>query len=210
MRDTAGEGVSASKRTNEFEIPINLQCLWSMRAVIADMLTASRILLAMLLAFAVAIDSWPFATVILVIAWLTDLLDGRLARATSEPTRLGDWDFRVDVALGVAILIGLMLSGIASSWLVVAAVATLAGLTIMTGNPAPSMLLLAFAYGWFLWILLDRRPTFWWLPFSSIVFLLIVDWRRFFSVILPAFFRGLSTFSQSDNPDPTPVLDRWA
>jgi hypothetical protein len=181
-----------------------------MRAVVADTLTASRILLAMLVALAIASDSLPRATVVLTIAWLTDLLDGRFARATEEPTRLGDWDFRVDVGLGIAILVGLMVSGVASSWLVIAAIATLAGLTIMTGNPAPSMLLLAFAYGWFLWILFDQRPSLWWLPFASIGFLLLVDWKRFFRVLLPAFFRGLSTISPSDNPDPAPVLDRWA
>ena len=181
-----------------------------MRAVIADALTASRILLAMLLAIAIAMGSLPRAVLILVIAWLTDLLDGRLARAADEPTRLGDWDFRVDVGLGVAILVGLMLDGVASSWLVIAVIAVLAGLTIMTGNPAPSMLLLAFAYGWFLWILLDRRPSLWWLPFASIGVLLMIDWKRFFRVILPAFFRGLSTVSRSESPDPAPVLDRWA
>ena len=108
------------------------------------------------------------------------------------------------------LLVGLMLDGVASSWLVIAVIAVLAGLTIMTGNPAPSMLLLAFAYGWFLWILLDRRPSLWWLPFASIGVLLMIDWKRFFRVILPAFFRGLSTVSRSDSPDPAPVLDRWA
>jgi hypothetical protein len=181
-----------------------------MRALIADVLTAGRVLLAMLLAVAIATDSMPSAIVILIIAWLTDLFDGRLARSASAPTRLGDWDFRVDVALGVAILVGLTFSDIASPWLVVAAVATLAGLTIMTGNPAPAMLLLAFSYSWFLWLLLDRRPSLWWLPFAAIGFLLAIDWRRFFQVILPAFFRGMSTFTRTDQPDPDPVLDRWA
>lgn len=181
-----------------------------MMAWIADALTASRVLLAVMLAVAVASGALPTATVILVIAWLTDLLDGRLARAATAETRFGDWDFRIDVTLGAAILIGLMLSGLASVWLVVIPIAMLAGLTILTGNPAPSMLLLAFAYAWFLWLLLDLRPLLWWLPFASIVVLLVVDWRRFFGVILPAFFRGVVTLGRSERPDIRPVLDRWA
>lgn len=181
-----------------------------MMAWIADALTASRVLLAVLLALAVASGSFPTATVVLVVAWLTDSLDGRLARAAAADTRLGDWDFRVDVSLGVAILVGLMLSGLASAWLVLVVIATLTGLTLVTGNPAPSMLLLAFAYTWFLWLLLDLRPPLWWLPFASIVLLLVVEWRRFLAVILPAFFRGVATLGRSERPDIGPVLDRWA
>jgi hypothetical protein len=181
-----------------------------MMAWIADALTASRVLLALLLAVAVASGSFPTATVILAVAWLTDLMDGRIARAAAADTRLGDWDFRIDVSLGAAILIGLMFSGLASAWLVVVPIAVLAGLTLLTGNPAPLMLLLAFAYAWFLWLLLDLRPRLWWLPFASIVLLLVVDWRRFIGVILPAFFRGVATLGRADSPDGGPVLDRWA
>ncbi len=180
------------------------------KAQVADLLTASRVLLAMLLAVAVATSSFPTATVVLVVAWLTDLLDGRLARAATSATRLGAWDFRIDVSLGAAILVGLMLSGLGSPWLVVPAIGFLAGLTLITGNPAPSMLLLAYGYAWFLWILLDLRPLFWWLPFASILLLLVVDWHRFTTVILPAFFRGIATLGRSERPDGGPVLDRWA
>ena len=181
-----------------------------MTAWIADALTASRVFLAVLVLVAVASGSFPAATVVLVVAWLTDLLDGRFARAAATETRLGAWDFRIDVSLGAAILIGLTFNGMASAWLVVVAIAVLAGLTVLTGNPAPAMLFLAFAYAWFLWLLLDLRPFLWWLPFAAIVVLLIVDWRRFFRVILPAFFRGLSTLGRSEGPDAGPVLDRWA
>ncbi len=180
------------------------------KAQIADALTVSRVLLAVVLAVAVASGSFPTAAVIVVVAWLTDLLDGRIARATNTDTRLGDWDFRIDVSLAAAILIGLGLSGFASVWLVLTPIAVLTGLTLVTGNPAPSMLLVAIAYGWFLWLLLDQRPPLWWLPIAAIVLLLVIDWRRFFSVILPAFFKGIAALGRSDLPDSSPVLDRWA
>jgi hypothetical protein len=54
------------------------------------------------------------------------------------------------------------------------------------------------------------RPRLWWLPFASILLLLVVDRRRFTRVILPAFFRGLATLGRSELPDRRPVLDRWA
>jgi len=181
-----------------------------MMAWIADALTASRVLLAVLLAVAVASGSLTTAAVVLVVAWLTDFLDGRLARAAAADTRLGDWDFRIDVTLGVAILVGLMLAGLAPAWLMLVVIAILLGLTLVTGNPAPSMLMLAFAYAWFLWLLLDLRPTLWWLPFASIVLLFVVEWRRFFAVILPAFFRGAAGLGRSEPPEGGPVLERWA
>lgn len=180
------------------------------RSQVADALTASRIVLAMLLAVTLATGSFPVATVVLVVAWVTDLLDGRLARSAHTPSRMGDWDFRIDVSLGVAILVGLLLSGLVSPWLVILAIGGLAGFTILTGNPSPSMLLLAFAYAWFLWLLLDRQPLLWWLPFASILVLLVVDWDRFTRVILPAFFRGIATLGRTEHPEGGPVLDRWA
>lgn len=180
------------------------------RAQVADALTASRVVLAMLVAMTLALGAFPAAAVVLVVAWLTDLVDGRLARSAQTPTRLGGWDFRIDVSLGAAILVGLALSGSASPWLVVPVIGVLTAVTLLTGNPSPSMLLLAFAYAWFLWLLLDRRPLLWWLPFASILMLLVIDWQRFTRVILPAFFRGIATFGRAEHPEGGPILDLWA
>lgn len=51
------------------------------------------------------------------------------------------------------------------------------------------MVLLGFAVAWFVGLLLDLRPLLWWLPFASIVLLLVVDRRPLFGVVRPAFFR---------------------
>jgi hypothetical protein len=72
------------------------------------------------------------------------------------------------------------------------------------------LLLLGFAYAWFLWLLLDLRPLLWWLPFASIVLLLVVDRRPFFGGVLPVVFRRVVTLGRSEFPDTGPVLDRWA
>jgi hypothetical protein len=161
-------------------------------AWVADALTASRVVLALVVGVAVASESMTVAILVLMLAWLTDTLDGMIARASSGTTRLGDWDFRVDVSLGVAILLGLAFADRAPIWLVLSAIGLLAGWTWVSGNPAPAMLMMALAYGWFLPILFIDRPNFWWLPFAMIPVLLALDWKRFFRVILPAFFKGMA------------------
>jgi hypothetical protein len=179
-------------------------------AWVADALTASRVVLALVIGVAVASESMTVAILVLMLAWLTDTLDGMIARASTGTTRLGDWDFRVDVSVGIAILLGLAFSDRAPIWLVLSAIGLLAGWTWMSGNPAPAMLMMALAYGWFLPILLIDRPTFWWMPFVLIPILLLLDWRRFFRVILPAFFKGMARVGREEAADPAPVLDRWA
>ena len=116
----------------------------------------------------------------------------------------------MDVSLGVAILVGLAVGDRVPVWLVVASVGLLAGWTWITGNPAPAMLMMAVAYGIFLPILLIDKPDFWWLPFGVIPLLLALDWRRFFTVILPAFFKGMARIGRDEGPDAAPVLDKWA
>lgn len=179
-------------------------------AWVADALTASRVPMALVIGIAVASDAWGLAIVVLMIAWLTDLLDGMIARASSGQTRLGDWDFRVDVTLGIAILVGLSAADRGPLWVVVAVIALLAGWTWITGNPAPAMLMMAVAYGWFLPILIIDKPTLWWLPFVTIPVILALDWRRFFTVILPAFFKGMARLGDDEGPEVAPVLDEWA
>jgi hypothetical protein len=179
-------------------------------ARLADGLTASRVVLALIIGGAVATDRLDAAVVVLVIAWLTDLLDGILARAAPGTTRLGDWDFRVDVSLGASLLAGLVFAQRAPVWLVVGIVVLGVGWTWSTGNPAPAMLMIALAYIWFLLVLYVSRPEWWWLPFAVIPILLVLDWKRFFRVILPAFFQGLAVIAEGETPELPPVLDEWA
>jgi hypothetical protein len=176
----------------------------------ADILTASRVALALLLILAVANGSLTVGAVMLVLAWLTDLFDGRLARAASKGTRLGEWDLRVDTTVGVAILVGLMLAGRASPLLVLVVIGALGGVAVLTGNPAPAMLLQGFSYAWFLGVLMADRPRLWWLPFAIIPVLLVADWRRFFRVVLRAFFKGAAALGRGETADRGPILDDWA
>ena len=179
-------------------------------ALFADLLTASRLVLAIVVGASLAGSEYRVAVIFLVCAWATDFFDGILARAASRPTRLGDWDFRVDVTIGIAILAGLAVADVVPAGVAIAAVLLGAGWTQLTGNPAPAMLLMALAYGWLLTLLLVDQPSLWWLPFVAIAILLILQWRRFFRTILPAFFGGMTRLAQGGDADTPPVLDRWA
>ena len=179
-------------------------------AWVADALTASRVPLALVLGIAIGTGNWGLAIPVLVIAWLTDLLDGMIARASKGQTRLGEWDFRVDVTLGIAILIGLSALGKGPLWLSLSVIGLLAGWTWITGNPSPAMLMMGIAYGWFLPVLFIDKPTLWWMPFAAIPLILALDWRRFFTVILPAFFKGAARLGTQEGPEAAPVLDDWS
>lgn len=179
------------------------------RARTADVLTASRIGLAFAVMYSLATNTLDWAAGYIAIAWLTDFYDGRLARSTSYPTRLGNWDFRIDAILAGAILVGMALGGHSPSWLVLLAL-LLGAMTVALSNPAPAMLFIAYAYAWFFWLLISQWPFAAWLPFAVLAFIAVTDWQRFVKVILPAFFKGLGALARGERSTIAPVLDRWA
>ncbi|HSG80110.1 MAG TPA: CDP-alcohol phosphatidyltransferase family protein [Acidimicrobiia bacterium] len=183
---------------------------WDLASV-ADGLTVSRIVLAAAIGISVAGDRLDISAVLLVVAWLTDLLDGIAARAAAGPTRLGNWDFRVDVTMGVSILVGLVIVGRVPVWVVLSAVVLLGVWARIGGNPAPAMLFMAVVYAWYLLNLFVDKPALWWLPVAAIPVVLAIDWRRFSRTILPAFFSGMAKLGDTELArERSPVLDEWA
>jgi len=180
-------------------------------ALMADVLTASRFLTAVAVIPVVGVGALDWAAVLLSVSWLTDAFDGKAARAGNKPTRLGDWDLRVDASVGVGVLLGLGIAGYMSWWVIVVVIVLLGGGTVVSGNPSPALLLLGFVYAWFLWLMLVMRPFLGWLPFATIAVIAALDWRRFTHVILPAFFNGFAALFRSDRARASkPVLDDWA
>ena len=156
----------------------------------ADVLTSTRAFLAVGLAVMLAQGRLGWAAVGLSLAWITDLADGRLARAAREPTRLGDWDFRADVAVGAGVMAGLIIHGYLPRPLATGLLALLVGGFLVLRNPALGMSLQAIAYaafGWRLWTdSVDTR----WIPFVVAATIGVLEWRRLFGEQIPAFFNG--------------------
>jgi phosphatidylglycerophosphate synthase len=92
-----------------------------MYALIADLLTFSRILAAGVLVWlglTGGASALPAAVLVVVLGWTTDQLDGWFARRSPAPTRLKDSDFYVDLIFYAGILAYLALSRFFPAWLV--------------------------------------------------------------------------------------------
>lgn len=90
--------------------------------LVTDGLTLARVVLAAALVPALGARRTALAASIVGSAWLTDFFDGRAARASAAPTRLGPLDLWADTLVGAAAVLGFMAWG----W-----VPTVVGLSVM-------------------------------------------------------------------------------
>jgi phosphatidylglycerophosphate synthase len=91
-----------------------------MTATIADLLTLSRVVAAGILLWLGTTGgaaALPVAVLVTVLGWTTDQLDGWVARRSATPTRLKDWDFRIDVVFYAGILAYLVTARFLPAWL---------------------------------------------------------------------------------------------
>lgn len=162
------------------------------RASVADLLTLTRVVIAPVIAWLLATRHLDAAVIALGFAWLTDLLDGRFARTAPRSTRLRDWDFRADAWLASWLVVGLGGGGYISWWIVApTAIPAFAGLLLL-GNPAPVMVGHLVLSVIFLWTVTRAGGRLWWLPGAYVLILLVLGWKRFFRVVLPALWSGLT------------------
>ena len=180
------------------------------RAAFADLLTFSRLVTAPFLTWLVASRRLDTAAVVLGIAWCTDFFDGRFARSALRDTLLKDWDLRADAWLAFCLAAGLGLGGYFPWWhLGPVAVIVFVGSILFT-NPSAVMLGTGYLFGVFLWVV-TSRGNLWWLPAVYVVVGLIASWRRFFRVILPAFWHGLVALVPGERRRGSKlVVDDWA
>ncbi len=157
-------------------------------SLLADGLTLARLLLAVALVPAVWSSDLTLSAVLLSVAWLTDVLDGRLARASGHDGRLARWDVRADVAVAVGLLAGLGASGDVPVWLLVIGLGLL--LAFALGSVAAGMLLQLCAYVPLLLLLWSIRTVAWWIPLLTAALIGLVDWRRLVMVNIPGFVHG--------------------
>lgn len=157
----------------------------------ADGLTATRAFLAVVLVVVVGSDHIGVAAGALCLAWMTDFLDGRVARAARGETRLGGFDFPVDVSVGVSVLVGLAISGALPVPFVLALLVAFGAGFLLLRNLALGMLLQAAGYGAFLWRLWNHTVYARWLPAVTIAVIALFDRHRLTRIVLPEFFRGV-------------------
>jgi phosphatidylglycerophosphate synthase len=164
---------------------------------LADLLTASRVLFALIftwLGLAGARESLPLAGFLLLASWITDLLDGPLARQSeANPTWIGDHDLEVDLVVSLGVLVYLV--GVGYVEFAYAAVYVLLWVVIFWRwgwRRDPVMLSQAAIYLWFILVSVRHSPKVgWWLVAYPLV-AVAVTWPRFPREIVPNFIRGMS------------------
>jgi phosphatidylglycerophosphate synthase len=180
------------------------------RALVADLLTLSRLLSAPILLWLVAVRSMDVAVIGLGFAWCTDFFDGRFARSTPRDTMLKEWDLRADAWLAAALGIGLGLGGYLQWWVLAPVVAVVMVGSAWFANPAAVMVGTGSLFGMFLWVV-TQRGALWWLPAAYLVAALLAGWKRFFGVVLPAVWHGLMAIVQGERHSGRAlVIDDWA
>ncbi len=159
-----------------------------------DLLTASRALIALgiLGLIPAGPEALPSVTLLLLLGWTTDMMDGRLARRLDkEPTWIGDHEFHFDMFMVLAsaiylVAVGLVPRGVGVPYLAAAALISI-GLYLFSGEflkfKAFTMLM-AFPWVFAPFIVAyfyERRAAY--LGLAWMVAALILDWRRFTGVV---------------------------
>ena len=164
---------------------------------VADFLTGLRGLIAVTLAWVGltrGIDGLPLAAWLLLIAWVTDGLDGPLARRSRRQYRswLGEHDLQIDMAVSGGLFIYLAIAGLIAPMTAGAYILIWAIIFARWGLARSlGMLVQAPIYGWFIWITLrDAREIGQYLV-AWIVALVIITWPRFPQQVVPNFLNGM-------------------
>ena len=159
-------------------------------ALLADLLTGARAVIAFGLVASLATERLTTAGLLLSLAWLTDVFDGRFARAAASPTRLGDRDLDVDTLVGAGVLVGLQLGETVPIWITWGALLILGVPYLILKHPTLSMSMQAIAYALVLNLLWTEAGAVRWVPPLTILIILVLDFERFRTITLPGFFSG--------------------
>lgn len=146
--------------------------------LIADILTLSRLVLVffiLLIGVSQGISSLPVIAVLIIACWVTDTLDGKLARQSTKPTRYGHFDVVADLALTVSLAVCLVMWDIfpLSAALIIAVVVIISSAVFHFS--APRKLSMGFVYGLFTYTLLQREPLWIWFMVGGLVLLILIN-----------------------------------
>jgi phosphatidylglycerophosphate synthase len=164
---------------------------------IADLLTGLRVALAFaypIIGLTHGADALPLAIWILLSSWITDVLDGPLARRSSRQynTWIGDNDLGVDMTVSFGLLIYMILSGLVTTFLGIIYIVIWGMYFWRFGLPrSMGMLVQAPIYFFFMWIAMIEAPDpgYWLLVYP--VLITAITWPRFPQEIIPEFLDGM-------------------
>lgn len=163
---------------------------------VADVITLTRALLMIVLTWlgiTHGVDGVQAAVLTLFYSWISDLLDGPLARRSSRlyQTWLGDHDLEVDMSVALGLLIYMLLAGFLP-WLLGAVYLLVWVLVFLYFGVIRSlgMVYQAPIYGWFIWTALRHAPIYGLSMMVWIILVVIITWPRFAKEVVPGFLQG--------------------
>ena len=164
---------------------------------LADFLTASRVLIALLLTWlglAGARDSLALAGFLLLISWISDLFDGALARLSGTgSTWIGDHDLEADVTVSLGVLIYLVGTGFLQPNYAVVYILLWVLLFWRWGwQRDPAMLFQAPIYLWLMVVAMQYAPQAGWWLIGYVVLVVVVTWPHISGEVVPDFLSGMS------------------
>lgn len=148
---------------------------------IADLLTIARgimVVLIVLIGGLKGVDALPAIIVLTVACWVTDVLDGQLARKSIHPTRLGRYDVVADLGLSLSLAVCLVLWGIIPVLPVVIVVLVVTISTRVFHFLAPQKFAMGMAYAGFMLSVWQIRPAWTWFIFGGLVLLIFLNPQR--------------------------------
>jgi hypothetical protein len=163
---------------------------------LADTLTGVRLLIALYLVWLgwhKGPDAIGSAGLALLAAWITDVLDGPLARCDPRDIRtwIGDRDLEADMAVALGVWIYLTLAGFLSLWLA-GIYLVVAGVVLWRfGSDQLAWGIQALPYGAMIWTSWRLVP---WCGLLLVVYcglVIVVTWPRFPRHTVPEFLNGM-------------------
>jgi phosphatidylglycerophosphate synthase len=164
---------------------------------LADLLTASRVLLAIVFAWLGLVgarDSLALAGFLLLTSWISDLFDGGLARQSGAgPTWIGDHDLEADVTVSLGVLIYLVGAGfLQPNYAVVYILFWVLFFWRWGWQRDPAMLFQAPIYLWLMVVAMQYAPQAGWWLIGYVVLVVVVTWPHISGEVVPDFISGMS------------------
>lgn len=170
---------------------------------LADTLTVTRVILGLGIAglgWAQGKSALPTVVCAVIVSWLTDLLDGPLARRDEawRATWVGEHDAEADLAISLGIAAYLVLSGYLAALIGEGLVLTILLLWCLHSHQL-AWPFYALPYVLLLRAALREAPVLGWLIVAYLGMTLLLRWRRLIGEFLPQFFEAVGSLRSPHN-----------
>jgi phosphatidylglycerophosphate synthase len=170
---------------------------------IADLFTFIRALLCptlILLGILRGAEGLPLAITVMIVSWISDALDGPIARRSRVKyhTWLGDHDLEVDMLVSIGLMVYMLLAGFLDVQIVGVYILLWVLIIWRWGHMRSlGMLFQAPIYGYFIVMSMLLAPNVGGWMIGWILAITIITWPRFPKEVVPGFLEGMKSVFQA-------------